>query len=225
MSRFLFTIFLLAVLQLFSAPAAPLPSETGVLQRASQLSPAEAVKVLRAELGGAPSPAARHLLGVLLYQSGDYRGACEVFRQILEKAPDFTECRSNYAKALSACGLNQEAVEAARLALQQGYTPAVPMLTLLGHNAAACKRWTDAENALRGVLAIEPDNLQAHKQLTVILQSAGRHREAIDFATTAARKYPRERFFWDGIALSAQLCGDEIAAAVARECALRLEAK
>lgn len=225
MSGFLFTSLLLLTAVLFAETPHPLPSESAVLQRASQMEVQEAVSLLRQKLGDKPSAAARHSLGVWLYLAKDYSAACAEFQHVLSQFPDYAECRGNLAKAFAAMGRHREAATAARQALNTGIVPALPMFMLLAHSEAAQQNWDAAENAVRGALALDPEHITAIKMLLQILQASGKYQEAVNAATAAARKFPRQSIFWQFLASSARLAGDDIAAEAAEECAKRLKAK
>jgi len=117
--------------------------------------------------------------GLRAYEQGDYAAAVELFRSVLEQAPDSSVVYNSLGLALS----GQGDLEAAALAFQRaivldaGHPLAQYNLALALHELG---RVDEAENAYLNAIRINPGLAFAHYGLANLLRSEGRLAEAED---------------------------------------------
>ena len=117
-------------------------------------------------------------LGMLTWrQASIYRDEETFFRHIITLNPQARNAHRNLSKALYNQGRYEEALDAARVAVEQrpGY---FRTHTTLGQVLTALGRYEEALAAYRVAVALRPDDAELHINLSAILNALGRSDEA-----------------------------------------------
>ena len=125
------------------------------------------------------------MLGLLTWrQASIYRDDETFYRHIIALNPQAWNAHLNLGEALRKQGRYEEALLAARVALQQDSDS---YLAHLGLGAVLCNlgRFEEAESSLRRALALNPQAADAYINLSTALYGQGRHEEAVDAARLA----------------------------------------
>ena len=119
------------------------------------------------------------MLGALTWrQAGIYRDEITFFSHILAHNPDARDAHLNLVGPLSEAGRLEEALDAARAAVEQRPDHSLAYSNL-GRTLVLLKRFEDAEVVLRTALELDPRNATAHQNLGEALRQQKRYREAI----------------------------------------------
>lgn len=151
--------------------------------------PAEAAarRALELDVGLAWAHAVRGF--VLLHARWDWPAAERAFRAALALDPGDALAHHWYAVYLEAMGAHERALAAARTAAE--LAPAVPAYALgVGHRLFWARRYADAIEHFRRLLAGDPDRVSAHYFLARSWTELGRHRKAAAALETTRRLAP-----------------------------------
>jgi len=155
----------------------------------------------RGDLGGAEAVLARllklrpgdpdaiHLFALVRAAQGRHAEAEPLFRRSLALKPQQPEVMANLANSLSELGRNEDAVAALSDAIRIKPDFAQAHLNL-GHVRHAMRDFAGAERSYRNVLAMQPGALPALQGLGLVLNDAGRARDAEVVHREALRRAP-----------------------------------
>lgn len=119
------------------------------------------------------------MLGLLLFERGDYMSAKPLMLKAIQTHEDVPEWRSNYSLLCRAIGDHAEALHHIRRAVQLD-----PRRSEFHDNMGLVledlKRPHEAASAFRAAMSLRPGNATAHNHLAQNLYRAGRWKEAID---------------------------------------------
>ena len=174
----------------------------------SNLPSAEWVEVLRfaeAGLAAQQSPGMYHFVGHALSRLGRHDEAIAVYRQAIERQPDYALSHKILGVALAAKGRVDEAIVCYRKAVELDPKSAPAHITL-GSALWFSGRQDDAIATYRRAIELEPDHAEAHNGLGWALQQKGALDEAIPAYREAIRLMPdyAEAHVNLGVALSAE---------------------
>ena len=136
-----------------------------------------------------------HLLGVLLFQAGNYDDAKMYIGKALEKEPENPHCLSNYGGILAQTGQYEEALEYYDRSL--AINP--ENIEALGNKISALwklERYQQAEEVCNKTLKIDPKNPLALNSLGMILVKRVKYEEALEAWEEAAEISPEEVTIW-----------------------------
>jgi len=111
-------------------------------------------------------------LGRVAVQEGDMDRARTVLEKALSLSPDLARAHFFYAKVLRSDGRYDEAAQHLRIVLTQ-YPRDRVALNDLGRILFLQRKYADAVNTLQNVLAIDPEDLQAHYNLMLCYSGLG----------------------------------------------------
>lgn len=136
-----------------------------------------------------------HLLGVLLFQSGNYDDAKIYMGKALETEPENPNCLGNYGGVLAQTGDFEGALEYYDRALK------VDPQNLEAMNNKTFALWSlerfkEAEALCRNVIELQPENALAYNTLGMILAKRVKYQEAIEAWEEAAKMMPEEVTIW-----------------------------
>lgn len=121
----------------------------------------------------------RELLAELLSKSGDFAGAIDQYRALIDRVPAVARWHAELAHELAELGRLPEARGEAEAALRLDPQIAASHFTVgfvLEHTGETAEGIAEYETVLR----MKPDYPEAHLRLAVILSRQGRYREAVD---------------------------------------------
>ena len=130
------------------------------------------------------------VLGVLTWhQASIYRDNETFYRHIIALNPQARTAHLNLSKALYGQARYEEALEAARVAVEQrpGY---FDTYANLGGVLSALGRFEEAEPHLRRAIALNPQEWHAHLNLGKVLGAQGRYEEALEVTHVAVERRP-----------------------------------
>jgi len=120
------------------------------------------------------------LLGTMTWrQAGIYRDRVIFFSHIVALNPEARSAYYNLSIALDDADRPEEALAAARLAVEKRPDEARD-LSVLGAALIRTKRFVEAEKVLRRALEIDPDHKNSRRQLARMLREQERHEEALE---------------------------------------------
>ena len=120
------------------------------------------------------------LLGTMTWrQAGIYRNKVTFFSHIVSLNPKARNAHYNLNIALSRAGRREEALAAARMAVENRPGQARD-LSVLGAALIRTERFVEAEEVLRRALEIDPGHKYSRRQIAVMLREQGRHEEALE---------------------------------------------
>lgn len=125
----------------------------------------------------------------LLHRSGKLAEACDLYRQILQLAPDFAEALHRLGLIAHAAGRLDEAADYLRRAIRQDERQ-YPFHFGLGLVLQEQGELGEAEQCLRRALALNPGFAPAYNHLGLVLQSGQRFEEALQCFREAVRCHP-----------------------------------
>ncbi|MDB5393360.1 MAG: glycosyl transferase family 9 [Rhodospirillales bacterium] len=117
-----------------------------------------------------------HLLGLVANQRGEHAIAIQLIGQAIALKPDFADFRTNLAAALKAAGRLEDAQAECRQAIS--LTPSAKAYYALGTILQLQGRLSEALDAYRLTLTLNPNHAEAHSNLGTALQASGRIDEA-----------------------------------------------
>jgi predicted Zn-dependent protease len=161
---------------------------------ARQSRSAEAVRLVREELGRNPKSIPLHtILGHLAADSAAYDLAVEQFKQVAAATPASVDAQIGIAQAYIAKGDLNSAIELLERANRNGPgSPATAML--LAQTLEKAGRVGDAKESYRGLLAVAGDNVAALNNLAFLMAETGDNLdEARDLAERALRNTGNDR--------------------------------
>ena len=124
--------------------------------------------------------AALALLAALTWaQAGVYRNEATFFSHIVSQNPQARDAHLNLAKALILEKRNEEALAAARVAVEQR-PDFVAGYSNLGLALLNLKRYDEAEKVLRQGLELDPRHRNSRQNMAETLRRQGRHEEAVE---------------------------------------------
>jgi tetratricopeptide (TPR) repeat protein len=118
-------------------------------------------------------------IGRVAVQEGDMDRARTVLEKALQIKPDLARANFFYAKVLRADGNYQGAADHLRKVVAQ-YPRDRVALNDLGRILFLQRKYQDAINTLQGVLAVDPEDLQAHYNLMLCYNGLGDEKQAHD---------------------------------------------
>ncbi len=116
-------------------------------------------------------------IGRAAVQEGDMDRARTVLERALSLSPNLARAHFFYASVLRSAGRYDEAVEHLRRVLDQ-YPRDRVAINDLGRILFLERKYADAVKVLQGVLAIDPEDLQAHYNLMLCYKGMGNEQEA-----------------------------------------------
>jgi len=167
------------------------------------------------------SPSLLYAAGISLVKSGDWKGASEIFRQMLAQNPNAAEVHLFLGQAYSQQKEDVEALQEFSRALE--LNPKLPEANY-GSGIIYLRRGNreQAEKDFRAELAVNPGNPSAEYRLGYILLAQQRQAEAIDMLADVVRQKPNDADAHYGLGKALLEKGD-LAPAIARlETAVRL---
>jgi tetratricopeptide (TPR) repeat protein len=182
-------------------------------QAAGRLPQAQAAA--RQFLAGSPNdPAARHLLGLILFQSGRGPEALVEIEKAVAAEPRRWDFLGNYGLILATLGETEKAISVYQQALQLESRSA-DIWYNLGLALKNQKRPDESIYAFRRAIAFQPNHGNAHNSLGNALALGGDHAAAIAEFEIALRLLPNSADAWFnlGISLSASGKSDDAIAA------------
>ncbi|MCB1531882.1 MAG: tetratricopeptide repeat protein [Alphaproteobacteria bacterium] len=134
-------------------------------------------------------------LGVLLYQSGDFKGAKEYLEIAVNTEPENAHCLNNYGGVLARLGDHEKALEMYDKALEidPNYRDA---LNNKSNALWGIGDYKGAEKVSRKILENAPNDLVALNNLGMILAKQVKFEESLDIWEEAAQKNPEEPMIW-----------------------------
>ena len=130
------------------------------------------------------------VLGMLTWrQASIYRDDETLNRHIIALNPQARSAHLNLSKALYDQGRYEEALEAARVAVEQR-PDYFDTHANLGGVITALGRFDEAEPHLRRAIALDPQEWHAHLNLGKVLGSQGRYEEALEVTRVAVEQRP-----------------------------------
>ena len=130
------------------------------------------------------------VLGMLTWrQASVYRDDETFNRHIIALNPQARDAHLNLSKALYEQGRYEEALEAARVAVEQR-PDFFDTHANLGGVLTALERFDEAEPHLRHAIALNPQGWHAHLNLGKILAGQGRYGEALEATRVAVEQRP-----------------------------------
>ncbi|MDE2815055.1 MAG: tetratricopeptide repeat protein [Gemmatimonadota bacterium] len=130
------------------------------------------------------------VLGVLTWQQTSiYRDNETFYRHIIALNPQARDAHLNLSRALYRQGLYEEALEAARVAVEQRPDDFNSHADL-GGVINALGRFDEAEPHLRRAIALNPRGWHAHLNLGKALSGQGRYEEALEVTRVAVEQRP-----------------------------------
>ena len=120
------------------------------------------------------------LLGTATWrQAGIYRDGVTFYQHIVSLNPQARSAHNNLSIQLDKAGRLEEALAAARIALEK--RPDDPKaLARLGAALIHTERFVEAEEVLRRALEIDPDHKRSRREMATLLRVQGRREEALD---------------------------------------------
>ncbi len=151
------------------------------------------------------NPAALNALGVAHSKCGKPAKAIPLFRAVLETQPDDLDTQLNLAGALTEVGKTQEAVAHCQ-ALIEAHPGQARLYFVLAVALSAAKRALDAAGAYEQAVALEPEFVDAHVNLSALYAERGDQDAALEHAGIACALRPGDvylmineaRFLRDG---------------------------
>ena len=173
------------------SPAEQTRAVQAALQHHSANRLQDAERGYRAVLDKNPkNPHALHLLGALAGQVGNAQAALDLFRQAIEVDGNQFEFHSNYSNALCTTRQYEEAIVAAKRAieLKKDFAPAWNNLSLALWNL---KRLDEAKAAATEALRLNPQMAEAQNNLALVYRDSGDTEGAILALEKAVQMNPR----------------------------------
>ncbi|HEY3836502.1 MAG TPA: tetratricopeptide repeat protein, partial [Bryobacteraceae bacterium] len=140
-------------------------------------------------LSNGDSAEARFLLGMRMFESGDYPAALKQLAAAIEANPKLPQVQSLYGRALLYTGDPDAASEAFRKELTANANDFAANLGL-GEIFNARKQYRDAVQPLRQALLLRPQSLEAESELAHALAGGGQFEAARPLAEAAVRSNP-----------------------------------
>ena len=127
-----------------------------------------------------------HLLGILLFQTGNFEDALPFLEKSTQIEPDDKNCWNNYGGVLTQLEYYEEALLAydKALAIDPDYTDA---LNNKSYTLWSLERYEDAEKLTKQALKKSPDNLTALINLGITLARLNRYEESLEIWNKAAK--------------------------------------
>ena len=120
------------------------------------------------------------LLGTRTWrQAGIYRDEVTFFSHIVSLNPKARSAHYNLSSALTRAGRPEEALAAARMAVENRPGQAKD-LSVLGAALIRTERFVEAEEVLRRALEIDPGHKYSRRQIALMLREQGRDEEALE---------------------------------------------
>ena len=120
------------------------------------------------------------LLGTTTWrQTGIYRDKVTFFSHIVSLNPKARSAHYNLSSALTRAGRPEEALAAARIAVENRPGQARD-LSVLGAALIRTERFVEAEEVLRRALEIDPGHKYSRRQIALMLREQGRDEEALE---------------------------------------------
>ena len=120
------------------------------------------------------------LLGTATWrQAGIYRDEVTFFSHIVSRNPEARSAHYNLTIRLASAGRPEEALAAARIAVENRPDQAQD-LSILGAALMRTERFVEAKEVLRRALAIDPGHKNSHRQLAHMLRMQGHREEALE---------------------------------------------
>ena len=120
------------------------------------------------------------LLGTMTWrQAGIYRDEITFFSHIVSRNPEARSAHFNLSIHLARAGRPEEALAAARMAVENRPDQARD-LAILGSALIRMERFVEAEEVLRRALEIDPGHKNSRSKLAYMLGVQGRHQEALE---------------------------------------------
>ena len=120
------------------------------------------------------------LLGTMTWrQAGIYRNKVTFFSHIVSLNPKARSAHYNLNIALARAGRREEALAAARMAVENRPGQAKD-LSVLGAALIRTERFVEAEEVLRRALEIDPGHKYSRRQIALMLREQGHHEEALE---------------------------------------------
>jgi len=132
---------------------------------------------------------AHHLLGMVLWQRGDTKGAAERIRKAVALAPGIAPFHNNLGLVLESAGRREEAIARFREAvrLSPGYAEAHANL---GRALERERRYPEAIRSLREAVRLKPGFIEAQYRLGCALLASGELPEAVRAFEEVLRRNP-----------------------------------
>ncbi len=120
------------------------------------------------------------LLGTATWrQAGIYRDGVTFYKHIVSLNPQARSAHNNLSIQLDRAGRLEEALAAARIAVEKRPDDAKP-LSRLGAALIHTERFVEAEEILRRALEIDPGHKRSRREMATLLRVQGRYEEALE---------------------------------------------
>ncbi|MBK8162491.1 MAG: tetratricopeptide repeat protein [Gammaproteobacteria bacterium] len=129
------------------------------------------------------------LEGCIHYKKGDFAGAVDLFRKVVERSPDDVNARVNLGVALVGAGAPAEAVEHLSKALARRPDHFIGWYNL-GNAFRVLERYGEARDAYQRVIACRPDYHPAHNNLGYVSGRLGLTEESETAYRAALELHP-----------------------------------
>ncbi len=130
--------------------------------------------------------------GDISYATGDYRGAVDAYKKVIEKDPNKSDLFIEVARANARIGDTAGQVAAAEEAVRRPSPSLGEALLILADGYQKQRKFEEAISAYQKAIAARPNEYLAYQNLAELLRNQNRFTEAIETLRRALRTFPND---------------------------------